>query len=102
MNDELRHTPGPWRIHLGNCGTLMGLMSERGAVAMLGRATAINPADAVLLAAAPDLLAAARAALDHLERTHQPTIFDAFRNSARIIGQLRAAIAKATGKEDRS
>jgi hypothetical protein len=57
------HSPSPWKAKPGNCGTLLGLLDANGeGIAMLGVAEALNPANIALIEAAPDLLAACKAA----------------------------------------
>ena len=86
---KAEHTPGPWEV-----GKYMGLPTifdtrGNGTVALASvHDMAIEPADAnaALMAAAPDLLAACEAALPALERYPHLT------NTSRLV---QAAIAKA-------
>jgi len=93
------HTPGPWRVIEGHCGDLLGLMSETGAIAMLGKKAAINPANAQLIAAAPDLLEALREMGDCLAYGldkpdgSEPTAEDLARAES-VAAKGRAAIDK--------
>lgn len=59
------YTPGPWKVVEGNCGELLGLVGNSGAVAMLGKKSAINSHDAALIAAAPELFEALSALLSN-------------------------------------
>lgn len=93
------HTPGPWSVYedankvaahgsrnlvrssaLGDYYT-ESLTDERGEF--------FNPADARLIAAAPELLEALRAAYSDIQRLPGHTID--------MLGRIEAAIAKATG-----
>lgn len=99
---EGKHTPGPWKIVYGGMPNDEGFgiasnnaNSPRGIVAECWPATALREdrpriaADAALIAAAPDLLAACESALDAIDG-----------NYAEVGEQLRAAIAKATPRKD--
>ena len=98
----MNHTPGPWREY---APTISGEIDEnyryieaddpaaptRRAFMLTGF---VSPADARLIAAAPDLLNAARDALDQFEQMEKM-----FRDDLEFMGALsavRAAIAKAT------
>lgn len=78
------HTPGPWRIGDGESSRVYLVNGPDGAIGEVVYADARNPADARLIAAAPDLLAA----LEECVSTLRPY----YRNIA------RAAIAKARGE----
>ena len=79
-----QHTIGPWTINQGRRVTLQD--SEGGEIATIAQGVDANPADATLIAAAPDLLEAIRECLRHLPN-----------NS--IANQMACnAIAKATGE----
>lgn len=92
------HTPGPWEVYaqfnirstavnrdVGNCGGPHDGRVEDGGFAE-------NCANAHLIAAAPELLAACQAYSDYCDptTTGEPVLI-------RIREQIRAAIAKATG-----
>jgi hypothetical protein len=89
------HTPGPWTVFHGKQGQIeIDQDGERGAPSLAsvhfpsnGLGKEINDANARLIAAAPDLLKAARSAVDWMDDGigHKPPFLDA----------LRAAIAKA-------
>lgn len=93
-----KHTPSPWQWWTSN--SYMRLMSERyGAVAMPVVLSDGHPhirvkkADADLIAAAPDLLAALEAILDALD-------FVEWTDTTNIaFDRATAAIAKAKGEE---
>ena len=83
--NEARHTPGPWEVreHEG----LFAFAWERGFV-IESDSVEQDRADARLIAAAPELLAALKAVY--------ATLYD---NQCEIGLQAAAAIAKAEGKE---
>jgi len=90
---ENKHTPGPWHVASGS------VYSETGAtIAHMFREpeNTIRPVErdtnAALIAAAPELLYAAIAALDCLERPH------AERDENRVRVMLDVAVAKAEGR----
>lgn len=58
----LNHSPAPWAVKQGPCGTITGVYSQLSGrpVCILGRTDALNPADVALIQQAPVLLAAAR------------------------------------------
>ena len=81
-----QHTPGPWAIEPDALGESSIVTDNGGTIAdVYGR----NPANARLIAAAPDLLAALQAVADYWAGGDVPADIDA---------AMRAAIAKATGK----
>lgn len=86
MNDKLLHTPGPWFLdHYGgvtaNGEDVAHVVGAYGCVE--------NEANARLIAAAPDLLAALRGLFDNSTRADWPTD---------LYQAAEAAIAKATPK----
>jgi hypothetical protein len=81
-------TTGPWRIHQPDTQTL-AVHTPGGSIAEWpANYTSEDVADAKLIAAAPELLDAAMAALDYYCQTDN--------DSAPTAIELRAAIAKAT------
>jgi hypothetical protein len=88
MNTE--HTAGPWTVSKPS-GNYIDAPASKGSIAAL--TFSATPADARLIAAAPDLLAALQEVLCDLDTLREP-----YRNEA-ICERVRAAIAKATGKE---
>jgi dTDP-4-dehydrorhamnose reductase len=112
MEETMKHTPGPWEVTQRSAGEwgsagqwgvaahYLDRGGQRRRIAMCGSPrTYSNPeldaedrANARLIAAAPDLLAALRAmvALDECE-AHFEEAYE------RILPEARAAIAKATG-----
>lgn len=92
-----RHTPGPWRVE---CDGTSVCMAGQVCITDPGpdRATRAElKANAALIAAAPDLLAACRAALAEKSRAYQDT-FDSRMDNDPTVRTLRAAIAKAEGR----
>ncbi len=89
------HTPGPWHVTPGTVPA-ESVWDETGNLQIAsfieGRGWQEQHANARLIAAAPDLLAASRAALAALE-----ALRDAPQGGAEVM--LRAAIAKAEGRE---
>ena len=94
MESKHTYTPGPWGISEGYEGqAVVGRFDddEYGpAVDVCGVYTTED--DAILIAAAPELLYAAIAALDCLERPH------AERDENRVRVMLDVAVAKAEGR----
>jgi hypothetical protein len=97
---EVKHTPGPWKVCVGNSGSIFGDLNNRahdgdnpyiGTVAGIGVDQDIPEctANAKLIAAAPELLTAAKEAL-HFIRTHNHYV------AACMIDKLQAVIDKAT------
>lgn len=106
--EDVRQTPKPWRV-VKNRGNHWGMVEVEGPGVggrlVVGFTVASNitaadgeriESDARLIAAAPDLLAKAIAVV---ERWDTPLWKDA-EPTANVIGQLRAAISKATGATD--
>lgn len=88
------HTPGPWYVR-GDQGQLLWCDARHIYAPEASNRCVdakVSLADARLMAAAPDLLAACTTVLDALE-FHYPSMHHS-------IGVLRSAIAKATGKEN--
>ncbi|HSG61881.1 MAG TPA: hypothetical protein VLA24_10685 [Pseudomonadales bacterium] len=88
MNAQIEHTPGPWRIvacpcQYENC-TTYGLSNG-----LFSQGCGFSKADAMLAAAAPDLLAALQRTLNWL-KYYPGRVADGAYN------QARAAIDKAT------
>lgn len=92
---EMKHTPGPWRVVLADMVEIRDEFDGVGAQVL-----SVNPADAPLMAAAPELMEALQA----LVKLHH----DWFRGSAYVtvafekkndaaIAQALAAINKAIG-----
>jgi len=87
VSDEVKHTPGPWRVN-HRCVE----DEARNAIASVYRnvdGTGHNKANARLIAAAPDLLAACEAILSGWG--HQDGV-------SRAVEKARAARAKARGE----
>jgi hypothetical protein len=80
-----KHTPGPWK-----CVPDAWIVADNGAVILTSQG--MEEADARLIAAAPDLLAALQAMFDRIgDGGYFPSC------GKTISDQARAAIAKATG-----
>jgi hypothetical protein len=102
-------TPGPWKmrddreVEIMLCGIdgvsdWVHAVDDKGAnvAGCYGRSYEENAANARLIAAAPDLLAALRDVLEVLEWKLHPE-WDGSATPESAIGKARAAIAKATG-----
>lgn len=95
------HTPGPWQVWYGGLDgdTYFTIGSKYGDVSGVvcdyavpsPRPSAEVRANARLIAAAPDLLAACQAALPYVEQMPWPA-------PERVVDAVRAAVAKATGQ----
>lgn len=89
MTTTPTHTPGPWTVTVAdtiNDAPAYWLINGNGGT--VGDVQSINPSDAALIAAAPDLLAALKQVADYWAGGDVPAEIDA---------AMRAAIAKATG-----
>lgn len=93
------YTPGPWRVNGPQLsGTISVTSAHDGAVAVMiqheveGRAFPTE-ANARLIAAAPDLLAALESVLKHFDPWSMPGS-----DGERVVIEARAAIAKARGE----
>lgn len=102
------HTPGPWGVTITGPG-LLGIEGDDGA--LVAGVHGGNDANARLIAAAPDLLAALEAATYALQGVQEflggyelPSrdAAVAVGDAIDAIGPARAAIAKATGKGARN
>jgi hypothetical protein len=98
MKTKTQHTPGPWEADDFYVTTQAG--SPPRTIACSPSPYTWRKADARLIAAAPELLNACRELLEVLEKSNahgEEYQWDPLDEAAR----LRAAIAKATGQEDR-
>ena len=90
---DTQHTPGPWQIWAEitaiSRNPCTGHTISRGDDVFICDAVGTSAADARLIAAAPELLAALQAVADYWAGGDVP---------ADINAAMRAAIAKATGK----
>jgi hypothetical protein len=91
---EKKHTPGPWK-HAGGTGGWDCVKPKSGGLAICNLVEN-NPANATLIAAAPDLLEACKTANNSLNNYF--CIDDTYEAATLEHKQIRAAIAKATGK----
>lgn len=89
MTHKTNHTPGPWSV--GGPYDHM-LMTARGElIASTALMSKNHKADARLIAAAPDLLAALESITEHFRANGDPTASD-------LMSAGRAAIARARGE----
>jgi hypothetical protein len=95
MTTQAKHTPGPWRI--GDAGvTVFGPPNGNPSPITIARIVHPEKANTRLIAAAPELLEACKAALDGLSNM---TIEQYKRGDDRQLrNSLQAAIAKAEGR----
>lgn len=99
----MNHTPGPWTTK--TTGTIDGQPAQWdviGAGGVVGDVQSVNPADARLLASAPELLAALYDALPYVEDVlSDPAQLACFKSGVvqRHAKAIRAAIAKAEGEQ---
>jgi hypothetical protein len=97
-----KHTPGPWYVKGGTPLVAIDRTYDIIAGASLIAQTLIAPersaaaANAVLIAAAPDMLSALIAILDDVSSTHPKFTLDY--RIQQCAGIARAAIARATGQ----
>jgi hypothetical protein len=96
MENKTKHMPGPWEIRRN--GTEANIVTKmpgqpQGRLLIAAVSGLRGYDNAALIAAAPELLAAAQAALFMLDKKYPPE-----RNICIIAENLRAAIAKAEGK----
>ena len=90
---EHKHTPGPWRYELGrNDRPPYVIRGSEGGCVVVGMTAARQDADARLIAAAPDLLAA----LESIVSDHEFCGDDWGSRRDAWIETARAAITKAT------
>ena len=94
----MTHTPGPWRVcqmEVTNRGKMWGINGDEGTSGLSGDARLAEvfsiEANAKLVAAAPELLAALKEARTSLSRTRS-----AFTANGGLMSAIDAAIAKAT------
>ena len=90
----MSHTPAPWKID-GAHSTRVLLINDAKGYAIGEIVDTRNPANAKLIAAAPDLLEALCTALPFVEDHEDGDIYKRG-TIARAVAQIRAAIDKAT------
>lgn len=109
-----KHTPGPWAIQMDGRDTrvvreadgLKSYVASLGEIWLCEEHGGTVDANAALIAAAPDLLAALKALLAHAnaysdemrERGYGSMELGESADSASLAGMARAAIAKAEGR----
>ena len=95
---ETKHTPGPWKVFRTNAGELDSITTMNG-LRVAGTVTFYGnnqgEANARLIAAAPELLEAAVACVNHVRGYHD-TLSD---GELEVLNLCQAAIAKATGEQ---
>ena len=90
----MKHTPGPWAVREAEGDELYEVYREAGGeLITYAAATTRRRVNAILIAAAPDLLAAARLANQELIDLGQGS------SGSPALAALWAAIAKAEGRE---
>jgi hypothetical protein len=91
MNNQNKHTPGPWQDFVNDDGELIVQMgkSHRVFVADMEGSCSHCHANARLIAAAPELLQACEAALKLADEMNEGDLYD----------QIKSAIAKAKGEQ---
>ena len=100
---ETKHTPGPWysdtsgEYYAGHVVRHNGVLICRMATPINARAGKVA-ANARLLAAAPELLAALEAILDGRDLTEPPKAMTQAHRHWVLLDKARAAIAKARGE----
>ena len=102
----MTHTPGPWRVcqmEVTNRGKMWGINGDEGTSGLSGDARLAEvfsiEANAKLVAAAPELLAALKECVPWLESMPLATGDQLLRDkAARDLYNAQAAIAKAEGK----
>ena len=95
----INHTPGPWTVERIGSTNFIRILSDYSAqsesVCAVGPASLLQRnANANLIAAAPDMLAALRRIADWIERTQESHLIDTDENPGQAV---RDAIAKAEG-----
>lgn len=98
----MAHTSGPWSARDIGGGQMVVEDDDTGEIVCRIEpwSPEIDLADARLIAAAPELLEAAQAALSRLELDALPrrgTAANSYRDQQALLSKLRAAIAKAKG-----
>lgn len=95
----MTHTPGPWNIairnrHEGECAPGLWITGANNTVVDTGnlKAWPLSDANARLIAAAPDMLAALRWLVEAVEDNDAGSLESA-------VARAKAAIARATGRE---
>jgi hypothetical protein len=103
MNNRDKHTPGPWQLTRDNNLLLVGATGAGNICLTYTRVLTGDPeANARLIAAAPDLLEAARAAVNaktNLRKRGFNANENDYKAMYRAEQMLKAAVAKAEGRE---
>jgi hypothetical protein len=94
----MSHTPGPWFTEVG-AGAYINVTTEAGRHLAKASGNLNNIKNALLMAAAPDLLAACESLVDtlaHIER-NDPCVKDNV-VTPKVLARAQAAIGKAKGE----
>lgn len=91
----MKHTPGPWEVGSTIESDTQAIIHDGDSVLAILTTIPPNPANARLIAAAPDLLEALRKMADMVEAE---VLGPEWVWAHEIIEEARAAIAKATGE----
>lgn len=105
--DAIKHTPGPW-VWRNKSGTLHRVGTAPYAYGDLvlapdyehdsGVDTRVSDADAALIAAAPDLLAALKTAKETIRAWHGPNAWEIYDRVSPEMRAINDAIAKSEGR----
>jgi hypothetical protein len=85
---KTKHTPGPWKTADNECGNYVFAPNHAPQICILPAFSPDNKANAALIAAAPDLLAALKWAIEQIED-------DLSTDSQAAIDEINSLIAKA-------
>lgn len=91
----MKHTPGPWEVGSTIESDTQAIIHDGDSVLAILTTIPPNPANARIIAAAPDLLEALRKMADMVEAE---VLGPEWAWAHEIIAEARAAIAKATGE----
>ena len=89
---ESKHTTGPWRVHRYDFDTSGGIKVTTADVGRRVIAEVLNPDNAALIAAAPDMYQALETALAGFTNIGKPGVMSA------AMHAIREALAKAEGR----
>ena len=92
-----QHTPGPWRAQINHCNHAV-ISTDGFDIALLRASDCDSEANARLIAAAPDLLAA----LEDILARYESAGVQCYPEARREVIAARAAIARATTGENAS
>ena len=94
----MRYTPGPWHTSLGSVRT--DYITRDGSHKLIANVYSGNEFDALLIAAAPELMAACELALEWLDEVCNPEAVDWLVDQDGVAArrQIEAAIIKTKGE----